>query len=66
MINNIILNINASLKDALVKLDANVEMQTLFIEKSNKIIGTITDGDIRRGLINGLGNENSISDFMNT
>ena len=66
MINNIILNINSSLKEALVKLDTNVEMQTLFIENNNKIVGTITDGDIRRGLINGLGNDNSLSEFMNT
>jgi len=65
MINNIILNINATLKEALVKLDANVEIQTLFIEENNKIVGTITDGDIRRGLINGLGNNNSLAEFMN-
>ena len=63
---NIILNKNALLKDALIKLDANPSMQTLFIEDGKKIIGTVTDGDIRRGLINGLGNDNSISEFMNT
>ena len=66
MIDSIILNINARLKDALIKLDTNVEMQTLFIEDNSKIIGTITDGDIRRGFINGLGNESPISGFMNT
>jgi len=64
MITNIILNIKATLKEALVKLDANPEMQTLFIEERNKIVGTVTDGDIRRGLINGLSNKNSIDDFM--
>jgi dTDP-glucose pyrophosphorylase len=66
MIHKIILNKTATLKEALVKLDANVEMQTLFIGNNNKIVGTITDGDIRRGLINGLGKDNPISDFMNT
>lgn len=62
---DIILNKNAKLKDALLKLDLNPSLQTLLIENDNKIIGTITDGDIRRGLINGLGNENPIFEFMN-
>ena len=65
MIYKIIINKDAKLKEALLKLDANPEMQTLFIEDDNKIVGTITDGDIRRGLINGLGNDSSLSDFMN-
>lgn len=62
---NILLNKNALLKDALLKLDANTEIKTLFIEENNKIVGTITDGDIRRGLINGLGKNNAIANFMN-
>lgn len=66
MIEKIIINKNAFLKDALIKLDQNSLMQTLFVEDNTKIIGTITDGDIRRGLINGLSNSNVISDFMNS
>jgi len=67
MINNpIIINKNTSLKDSLVKLNENPNMQTLLIEDDNKIIGTVTDGDIRRGLINGLSQNNLISDFMLT
>jgi len=67
MINyNIIINKDAILKDALVKLDDNPQMQTLMVEDDNKIIGTVTDGDIRRGLISGLSKGNSISEFMLT
>lgn len=62
---NIIIDENSSLKEALVKLDENPKMQTLFVTKDDKIIGTITDGDIRRGLINGLNNSNIIADYMN-
>lgn len=66
MINkDIIINKNSILKEALIKLDANPGMQTLLIEDGDKIIGTVTDGDIRRGLIKGLNNENVIFDFMN-
>tara|TARA_B100000809_G_scaffold261076_1_gene309238 strand:+ start:40 stop:1080 length:1041 start_codon:yes stop_codon:yes gene_type:complete len=65
MINtNIIINENSSLKEALVKLDENPKMQTLMVTKNGKIVGTITDGDIRRGLINGLSNVDKVSDFM--
>jgi len=66
MIQKIVINKNAFLKDALIKLDQNPLMQTLFVEDNHKIIGTITDGDIRRGLIHGLNNTNIISDFMNS
>lgn len=67
MINeSIIINKKAPLKDALVKLDANPTMQTLIIEDNNKVVGTVTDGDIRRGLIEGLSKDNSIGDFMLT
>lgn len=41
--------------DALKKLDDEKSKQTLFVVDNNqRMIGTITDGDIRRGLINGL------------
>lgn len=41
--------------DALRKLDEEKSNQTLFVLGENeKLIGTITDGDIRRGLIKGL------------
>lgn len=61
----IIINKKATLKEALLKLDSNPRMQTLLIEDEDKIIGTITDGDIRRGIIKGLGNEMPIYQFMN-
>lgn len=64
MINSVIINKNASLKEALIQLGENPHRQTLMVEDDDKIIGTVTDGDIRRGLIEGLTNKNVISDFM--
>lgn len=64
MINtNIIINHNAPLKEALIKLDQNPTMQTLIVTNNNIVVGTITDGDIRRGLINGLSNTDKVSVF---
>lgn len=51
-----ILSDKASIKDALIALDClSGDIQTLFIlNDRNQLIGTVTDGDIRRGLINGI------------
>ena len=46
--------INSSVKKALVKLNDLVPDAILFVvNKDFKLIGSLTDGDIRRGLING-------------
>ncbi len=51
-----ILSDTATIKDALIALnDLSADIQTLFIVNSdNQMIGSLTDGDIRRGLIKNL------------
>jgi dTDP-glucose pyrophosphorylase len=50
--------------EMLNKLGADL---TLFVVNENEqLIGTVTDGDIRRGLIQGLEPRNNIKDFMRT
>ena len=46
---------HSSVKQALVALDGNThDWQTLFVtDDADRMVGTLTDGDIRRGLING-------------
>ena len=46
-------------KDVIKSLNKSGLQIALIINKKNKMIGTVTDGDIRRGLINGL-NVNSL------
>ncbi|MCG7859863.1 hypothetical protein MD537_22985, partial [Flavihumibacter sediminis] len=47
---------NATVRDALTRLDALASDAILFlIEDDDKLIGSLTDGDLRRGFINGLG-----------
>jgi dTDP-glucose pyrophosphorylase len=56
---------SASVVDALEKLNKLPELLTLFVLDDNKkVIGTLTDGDIRRGLINGLRLEDSLDKFV--
>lgn len=52
-----ILPASATIKDALVALNnLSSDIQTLFIvdDTDGQLIGTLTDGDVRRGLINGV------------
>lgn len=62
----LVIHINNTLKDALQKLDANPAYLTLFVANEvNQIIGSITDGDIRRGLLKDLNNSSKVSEFYN-
>src|SRR5690606_26282667 len=54
-----------SVRDALIKLDALASDAILFVvDKKMTLIGSLTDGDLRRGFIKGLGFENALLDFI--
>ena len=61
-----IININAKLTEALKKINDLPDSLTLFVEENGKIIGSLTDGDIRRGLINGFNVDDNLINFVNT
>ncbi|OJV21653.1 MAG: nucleotidyltransferase [Bacteroidetes bacterium 41-46] len=55
---------NANSLEALHKLNVEKSSQTLFVlDDNNRLIGTLTDGDIRRGLIKGLDLNCSVHQF---
>jgi len=63
--NNYVVNVNSSLIDVLKKIDETSSTQTVFVvNDENKLLGTITDGDIRRAFINGLTFDNPLIDFI--
>ncbi|OFY38952.1 MAG: nucleotidyltransferase [Bacteroidetes bacterium GWF2_40_14] len=54
----------ASCLVALKKLNQEKSNQTLFVlDENERLVGTVTDGDIRRGLIKGLNLESEIDQF---
>lgn len=56
---------NQSVRDALISLDKLSSDAILFVvNENNVLIGSLTDGDLRRGFIRGLGFEDSITDFI--
>lgn len=63
-----IINQKATIKDALVALDGNThDWQTLFVvDNTEKMVGTLTDGDIRRALIAGVKLSDSVEKAMHT
>ncbi len=56
---------NSLIKEALIQLDKLASDAILFVvDHDNKLIGSLTDGDIRRGLIKGFTIENKIDDII--
>ena len=64
-INNIILNKNNSIFDAVRKLNKSDFQVCLVLNEKLKLLGTITDGDIRRAIIKKIDFKNSVSKIMN-
>ena len=63
---NNILSSDSNIRNALEKLSLLGETLTLFIIDQNSVlIGVVTDGDIRRGLINNLKLDDSVVKIMN-
>jgi len=55
----------APIREALKKLNTIPERMTLFItDEAGKCVGSLTDGDIRRGFIDGKGFDNIVKDFI--
>ena len=58
-------NVNSSVREALVQLDKLASDAILFlVDDEYRIQGSLTDGDLRRGFIKGLGFEDHLHDFI--
>jgi dTDP-glucose pyrophosphorylase len=55
------------LKDALEKLNDVPDNLTIFVlNEKDQLVGTLTDGDVRRGLLKGFTLDSPVSNFMHT
>ncbi|MBU3131821.1 nucleotidyltransferase family protein [Clostridium gasigenes] len=64
-VSKIIVNIETSIRDAIEKLDKGAK-KILLIVKEKKLIGVITDGDIRRWILKNGNISSSVELIMNT
>ena len=62
-INKIKLFPNSTIKEALKIIDSGAVKIALVVDENDKLLGTITDGDIRRAILKGKSLEDSIRDI---
>lgn len=60
-VNDIIAFSTISIKEALAQIDKSSKQILLVINDDGRLIGTLNDGDIRRGLLRGIGLDESIA-----
>ncbi len=57
-------NQESRIKDAMKVIDNNARGVAFIVDKRNRLVGIITDGDIRRILLNGYGLNDNLKDHM--
>lgn len=62
-INELLIHSDKTIKDALAVIEKNAQ-GVCFVTEKKQLIGVVTDGDIRRSLINGKGLDTLVSDVM--
>jgi len=63
--NNHLISSSSSIKEALAKLNELAMDAILFVvDNQNTLIGSLTDGDIRRGILSGLSLEDKVAKFI--
>ena len=64
-IERILVKPNSSIKDTIKVIDKAAKQIALVVDKNKKLIGTVTDGDVRRGIIDGIKMKESVCKIMN-
>ncbi len=64
VINELIVKANQTLKEALQLIDANAQGICFVTDDSGKLVGVLSDGDIRRAFLNGKNVNSLVSDSM--
>lgn len=61
----LLIKVDTNIKQAMQKLNETAEKILFVVDEHNRLLGTLTDGDIRRGIIKGLGFSDIIETMMN-
>jgi dTDP-glucose pyrophosphorylase len=64
-VKNISVPTKATIRQVLEKIDSG-NMQIAFVVDNDLLLGTVTDGDIRRGFLSGMGLDDSIENLYNS
>ncbi len=63
---NTLISPNATLRDVIATLDRSALQISLVVDEDRRLLGTITDGDVRRALLRGQDLEASVASIMFT
>lgn len=63
-LDSLLISADTTIKEAMLRLDKTAERIVFVVDKKRVILGTITDGDIRRGLIHGMKFSDKVSKIM--
>ena len=66
MKNEFIINQDLTIKDALISIEKNKHRSLIVVDDENRVVGALSDGDIRKALINDIVLTAVISKIMNT
>ena len=64
-IHDIVVHSDISIRDVLEIIDKSSKQIALVVDSTNKLLGTISDGDIRRALLNNISLDDSIKNVYN-
>lgn len=63
-VENIKITSLSTIREALEIIDSGAMQIAIVVDENDRLVGTLTDGDIRRGLLNNLGLDNSIESII--
>lgn len=61
-----LLSITATVRDAIETIDSSGLLVALVVDEKDKLLGIVTDGDVRRAMLNGTSLDCSVEKIMNT
>jgi dTDP-glucose pyrophosphorylase len=64
-IDEILMGANATIRDAMESINRSAAKIVIVVDQDRRLLGTVTDGDIRRGILRNIGFEGPLSTVMN-
>lgn len=64
-INDLLVLPETSIKDTMAVIDKGVKQIALVVDQNHHLVGTVTDGDIRRAILRGINLDSPIKEAMN-
>lgn len=65
-ITDLLIDCNCNIREALLRIDNNALGSLIVVDKQKRLMGVLTEGDIRRGILGGKSLETKVSNIMKT